>query len=178
VGYEVRRESEGELLPGAKPEIELRAWIRPEYVAERAEERLRGVLERMGFEFELRPSIEGRIVQMDVRPRSDSSLLIGRDGQNLEALEYLVNRMAIRCGREAPMVVVDVAEYRRKQFRGLERLVERAVKRARESGNEIELDAMPAATRKYLHNYLRRFEGITTFSRGEEPERYLVIISD
>lgn len=177
VDFEVRAEDE-DLLPGAKPEIEVRAWIRPEYVLERAEAHLREILSRMGIEFEIEPTIQNRIIELDVHAGNSSSLLIGRDGQNLAAIQYLINRMVLKSGREAPMVLIDVEGYKRRQFKELEDLVQRAVKRARQTGNEIELDPMPASTRKYLHNYLKRFEDIKTFSRGEEPERYLVIIAD
>lgn len=178
VEYEVTTESDEELLPGAKPQVEVRAWIRSEYVADQAEKHLRGILDCMGIEYEIDRDIQDRIVHLDVMAGKDSSILIGRDGQNLGALQYLINRMALRTGREAPMVVVDIQGYRRKEYADLERLVERAVKRARETGNEIELDPMSPSTRKYLHNFLTQFDGIKTFSRGEEPERYLVIISD
>ena len=178
VEYEVNAEDEDALLPGAKPEVELRAWIRPEYVADLAEGRLRKILELMEIEFTLSISIERRIVRLDVSAGDSSSLLIGRDGQNLDALQYLLNRMVLKSGREAPMVLVDIEGYRMRQYGEMESLVQRAVERARETGNEIELDPMPAFDRKYLHHYLTRFDGIKTFSRGEEPERYMVIIAD
>lgn len=178
IEYEVSTEDEDSLLPDAKPEIELRAWIRPEYVASRAEERLRALLDILGLDYSIECKIEDRIIRLNVTAGDDSSLLIGRDGQNLGALQYLISRMILRTGREAPMVLIDVEGYRERQYRSLENLVERAVTRARETGNEIELDSMSPLTRKYLHNYLRRFDDIKTFSRGEEPDRYLVIISD
>lgn len=178
VDYEVSSEPEDSLLPGATPQVEVRAWIRPEYIAEKAEAHLRRILDCMDVEYELSTSVDGRIIHLDVEAGDDSSILIGREGQNLAALQYLINRMVMRSGREAPMLLIDVEGYRAKQYEELESLVQRAVKRARETDNEIELDPMTAATRKYLHHYLRTFDGITTFSRGEEPDRYLVIISD
>lgn len=178
IDYEVRSESDEELLPDAKPEIEVRAWIRPEYVADQAEKRIGDILDLMGIEHELDIQIEERVVNVDILAKTASSLLIGRDGQNLDALQYLVNRMILRVGREAPLVVLDVEGYRRRQYEDLEKLVQRAVKRARETGNEIELDPMPSQDRKYLHHFLSRFDGVKTFSRGEEPDRYLVIIAD
>jgi len=178
IEFEVQTEADEDLLPGAQPQIELRAWIRPEYMAERAESRLRGMLDCFGLEYSLEVSIRERMIRMEILAGKQSSLLIGRNGQNLEALQYLVNRMVMKCGREAPMIFIDVEGYLQRQYRDLEELVRRAVERARESGNEIELDPMPSATRKYLHHFLRRYDGVTTFSRGEEPERYLVIIAD
>ncbi len=178
IEFRVETEPEEDLLPGARPQVQVRAWVRAEFVAERAEDRLRRLLEIIGVEYELQSQVSRDIIRLELRAPEDSALLIGRDGQNLNALQFLVNRMAAPSGREVPMILIDVEGYRARQYRPLERLVERAVKRARETGNEIELDPMLPATRKYLHNYLRRFKGVTTFSRGEEPERYLVIIAD
>ena len=176
--FEVKSESEDELLPGTKPEVELRAWIRPDYIGEKALDLVGDILDIIGIEFELETSVENRIIYLNVQAGDDSSLLIGRDGQNLSAIQYLLNRMLIKIAREAPMVLVDIEGYRKRQYVELEELVQRAVERARETGNEIELDPMMSVTRKYLHNYLRKFDDIKTFSRGDEPERYLVIISD
>ena len=96
IEYEVSTEDEDALLPGAKPEIELRAWIRPEYVASRAEERLRTLLDILGLDYSIERKIEDRIIKLNVTAGDDSSLLIGRDGQNLGALQYLISRMILR----------------------------------------------------------------------------------
>lgn len=177
IEYEVSTESDEELLEGAKPEIELRAWIRPEYIADQAADRLGDMFDIMGLEFDISTDPGDHIVRVDIEA-DDASLLIGRDGQNLDAFQYLVNRMIVSRVREAPMLLIDIQGYRRKELDPLEDLVERAISRARESGNEIELDSMPPLTRKYLHNYLRQYRDIKTFSRGQEPDRYLVIVSE
>ncbi len=178
IEYEVKTEAAEDLLPDAKPEIVVRAWIRPEYVAEKAGARVTEIVKLMGFDADVDVRVKDRIVRIEIDAGQDSSILIGREGQNLDALQYLINRMVLKIGREAPMILIDVQGYRDRQFNDLERLVERAVKRARETGNEIELDPMSPSERKYLHNYLTRHEGIKTFSRGDEPERYLVIVAD
>lgn len=178
IDYEVHSEAEDSLLAGAKPQIEMRAWIRSEFMAEKSEAHLRKVLDLMEFDYELSVSIKNRIVYLDLDAGEESSLLIGKGGQNLGALQYLINRMTLRSGREAPMVLIDIEGYRQRQYQDLEKLVNRAVDRARDTGNEIELDPMPPSDRKYLHNYLQQYDGVQTFSRGEEPERYLVIIAD
>lgn len=178
IEYVVNTDANEDLLPGAEPEVEVRAWIRPEYVAKIAEERLSDMLSLMGVDHDLTVTIKDRIIRIEIEAGDSSSILIGREGQNLDALQYLINRMVLRVGREAPMIILDVQSYRNRQYRDLEKLVERAVKRARETGNEIELDPMPSGDRKYLHHFLTNFPGVKTFSRGEEPERYLVIIAD
>jgi spoIIIJ-associated protein len=179
VSYEVTTESEDSLLPGAKPQLQIHVHIRPEYIADRAVEHVHAILNILDIEAEIGTETRGdEMIFIHISSKPAASLLIGRDGQNLDALQYLLNRMILRVGREAPMVIVDVENYRRRQFEKLERLAQKAVERARETGNEIELDPMPALERKYLHHYLRTHPGISTFSRGEEPERFMVIIAD
>lgn len=174
----ILEENDEDLLEGAEPEVEILAWIKPEWIAERAEKRLTELLEHMDIKARVDVTIEEWVVRLDVNAGKAANVLIGKDGQNLMALQYLINRMVLPTSRQAPMILIDIEGYRRKQFDQLEDLVERAVARARETGNEIELDSMPPSIRKYLHNYLRRHEDIKTFSRGEDPDRYLVIIAD
>lgn len=178
IDYTIEPEKDEELLPGAKPRLNMRVRVRPEYLAERAIAHLHAIFEILEIEAEITFEMLNTMVFVRISSEDAASLLIGRDGQNLDALQYLVNRMLLRGGREAPMVVIDVEDYRKRQFDALERLGQRAADRARETGNEIELDPMPALERKYLHHFLRTIDGVRTFSRGDEPERYLVILAD
>ncbi len=178
IEYEVRAEDEEELLPGARPQIQMHVRIRPQYLAEAAGAHITQMLEILGIEHRIEHDLRGDMVFVRIFSPSAGALLIGRDGSNLDALQYLANRMVLRSSRDAPMIVVDVEDYRQRQFEKLEALAERAVARARETGYEIELDPMPSLERKYLHYYLRDREGVRTFSRGEEPERYLVLTAD
>lgn len=178
IEYEVNLEAEAELLEGAQPQVEVHAWVKPSYIAQIAEDIVLDLMDLMLIQAEVVVKIEEGVIRVDVEAGKDASLLIGRDGQNLSSLQYLLNRMILREVADAPMVLLDVQGYLAKQFGELEDLCDRAVKRARETGNEIELDAMPPLVRKYLHNYLKRFEDVKTFSRGQDPDRYLVIVTD
>jgi spoIIIJ-associated protein len=178
VSYEIRSEAEEDLLPGARPQFQMHIRIRPEYLGEQAAGHLRAILDIVNIESEVQTEVRDEMVFVRVRTRSGASILIGRDGQNLDALQYLIARMVLRSSRDAPMMIVDVENYRGRQFSRLERLADRALDRARKTGNEIEMDPMPAIERKYLHYYLRNKPGVRTFSRGEEPERCLVLLAD
>lgn len=178
IEFEVNLEADAELLEGAKPQVEVHAWVKPGYIAEIAEDIVLDLMDLMRIEADVAVKIDEGVIRVDVEAGKDASLLIGRDGQNLSAMQYLLNRMILREVNEAPMVVLDVQGYLAKQFGELEDLCDRAVERARDTGNEIELDAMPPLIRKYLHNYLKRFDDIKTFSRGQDPDRYLVIVAD
>ena len=178
VEYTVSREDEDELLSNAKPQIELHIRVRREYVAEQAEKHLRGILDILGVEYELEVEEREGIVFINIVAEKDAPALIGRRGENLDAWQYLITRMIIRSGRDTPLVIIDIESYRQRQFEKLQKLAERAIKRARETGNEIELDPMPSLERKSMHHYRHREPDIRTFSRGDEPERYLVILSE
>ncbi len=176
--WEVRVEDADTLLPGARPQIQMHVRVRPEYLGEQAAVHLGRIFDILGIEARTNVDIKGDMVFVRVASPEAAAMLAGHDSSSLDALQYLVNRMVLRASREAPMVIIDVDDFRQRQFEKLERLADRAVAHARKTGNEIELDPMPPLERKYLHFYLRQFEGVKTFSRGEEPERCLVLIAD
>lgn len=178
VEFELVEASESQAEGEDAGQVELRVWVRPEYIAEVAEDIVLDLMDLMLIQAEVTVKLEEGMIRVDVEAGKDASLLIGRDGQNLSALQYLLNRMILREVGEAPMVLLDIQGYLAKQFGELEDLADRAVSRARETGNEIELDSMPPLVRKYLHNYLKRFDDVKTFSRGEDPDRYLVIVAE
>jgi spoIIIJ-associated protein len=102
-------------------------------------------------------------------------LLIGKHGQTIDALQYLVNAILARSGERPFEVVVDAAGYRARRQASLESLALRSADRALSSGAPVELDPMTAVERKMVHVRLKDFDGIETRSEGTEPNRYVVI---
>jgi spoIIIJ-associated protein len=108
---------------------------------------------------------------------ADLGMLIGRHGQTIDAIQYLLNAILYRRGEEGRKeVVVDAAGYRARRRATLEALAVRAAERAVRSDKEIELDPMTAVERKIVHLRLKEFEGVETESEGTEPNRYVVIV--
>jgi spoIIIJ-associated protein len=104
-------------------------------------------------------------------------MLIGRHGQTIDSIQYLLNAILYRRGDEVRKeVVVDAAGYRARRRATLEALAVRAAERAVRSDKEIELDPMTAVERKIVHLRLKEFEGVETESEGTEPNRYVVIV--
>lgn len=178
VTWQAQAEADEELLPGAKPRVLLQVRIRPQYLADMALDHVANMLDILGVPATVTQDFTDGIIFIRVESKEAAAVLIGRNGQNLDAFQHLVTRMILPVGVEAPMLVVDVEDYRQRQFDKLKGLIKRAVARAKETGNEIELDPMPSLERKFIHTLLRDVEGIKTFSRGAEPERSLVIIAD
>ena len=103
-------------------------------------------------------------------------LVIGKHGQTIDAIQYLINAIVWRGqGDERKPVVIDAAGYRARREATLDSLAVRSAERAASSGHEVELDPMTAVERKIVHVRLKEFPGVTTRSEGTEPNRFVVI---
>ena len=108
----------------------------------------------------------------------DMSLLIGRQGQTLDAIQELSRQVVGHRLDQRIRVLVDVEDYRKRRA---ERVVEKAraaAEAALDSGNEQELEPMDALERKIAHDAVAEIDGVSTESRGEDPDRYVVVFPD
>jgi spoIIIJ-associated protein len=109
----------------------------------------------------------------------DLGLLIGRHGQTIDAIQYLVNVIAWREHGDARKdVVVDAAGYRERRRETLEALAVRIADRVKASGEPAELEPMSSIERRIVHLRLKDVAGVSTRSEGEEPYRYVVVDPD
>jgi spoIIIJ-associated protein len=108
---------------------------------------------------------------------ADVALLIGRHGQTIDAVQYLLNAISHRVyGEDRKEVVVDAAGYRERRRATLEALAERTAEQVRGSGVRVELEPMTAVERKVVHLKLKELPGVETASEGTEPNRYVVVL--
>jgi spoIIIJ-associated protein len=108
---------------------------------------------------------------------ADVALLIGRHGQTIDAVQYLMNAISHRThGDERKEVIVDAAGYRDRRRVTLESLAVRTAQQVTTSGERVELDPMTAVERKVVHLKLKEFDGVETVSEGTEPNRYVVVL--
>jgi spoIIIJ-associated protein len=105
----------------------------------------------------------------------DLGVLIGRHGQTIDAVQYLVNAIVARREGERIEVVVDAAGYRARRRASLEALAVRCARRVLDSGERFELEPMTAVERKVVHLRLKEFDGVETSSEGTEPNRFVVV---
>jgi spoIIIJ-associated protein len=103
----------------------------------------------------------------------DVGLLIGKHGQTIDALQYVVNAAVFRQGVGKP-VTVDAAGYRDRRRATLEGIALRAAERA-ERGERVALEPMTSVERKVVHERLKEVAGVQTASDGTEPNRYVVV---
>jgi len=102
-------------------------------------------------------------------------LLIGRRGETLRSLQFMVNLLVSRRVQRWPQVVVDVGNYRQRRQESLEGLARRMAERVRQSGRPLTLEPMGAYERRIVHLALRGDTTIYTQSAGEGETRKVVI---
>jgi spoIIIJ-associated protein len=107
---------------------------------------------------------------------AESGVLIGRRGQTLDALEYLVNRVLAREEDRVGRIAVDSENYRERRRRSLEDLTHRLAERVRERGKPISLNPMSPRDRRTVHLALQGDLSLTTRSSGKGYFRKLSII--
>ena len=138
-----------------------------------------GLLTRMGIAATVDPAYEDGTMYVDVlgegRDDDDMGLLIGRYGQTLEALQELTRDAVIQRTGERSRIVVDVEDYKRRQRDRLEDRAREIANRVAKTGHEEELDPMNAFERKLVHDVVASVVGVTSESRGEDPDRRVVI---
>ena len=136
---------------------------------------LEHILGAMGVRarIELREDEESLVALLGGR---ELGLVIGKHGQTIDAIQYLVNAIIWRGQTdERKPVVVDAAGYRARREATLDALAVRSAERAVSSGRAVELEPMTAVERKVVHVHLKEFPGVTTRSEGTEPNRFVVI---
>ena len=106
----------------------------------------------------------------------DLSLIIGKEGQTLDALEYLVNLSLRRQNSQINYrVMLEAAGYRERRKKNLVALAERLAAKVKRTGRPVSLQPMPARERRIVHVALKEFKGIRTHSSGQGTNRKVVI---
>jgi spoIIIJ-associated protein len=100
---------------------------------------------------------------LDVKAE-DSGRLIGRQGQTLSELQYILNRLCFHQDPQAPKVMVDVGGYRAQAREALVQRAREAAEKVRRWGDIVELEPMNAFERRIVHNALRDDPQIETHS--------------
>ena len=157
---------------------------RPEPTGDELEEQADAVadfveelLARMGIDGIAEPTSEGGRMYVDVvdAPEEDLSILIGRQGQTLDAIQELTRQVVSRQLGQRVRVIVDVQDYRKRRDRELVARARAVAEEVSRDGTERELEPMNALERKLVHDAVAHIDGAESTSRGEDPARYVVI---
>jgi spoIIIJ-associated protein len=105
----------------------------------------------------------------------DLGIAIGRDGRNMQALEYIINLIGRRKKIIDRNIIIDIKDYRKKKIEKIKKTAIAMAKKAINEGRKIALRPMCAYERKIIHNILADFKDVSTRSRYEEPNRRIII---
>lgn len=133
------------------------------------------VLDLAELEAKVHPTaINGKYVNLEIDGK-DVAYLVGRQGEVLNAFQYLVNVMAAKQFGNGVRVVLDGGNYRKRREDALKRMASQIAEQVIERQEEAVLDALPAFERRVVHQAIVEISGVTTYSEGEEPNRRVVI---
>ena len=118
------------------------------------------------------PEVGGPIIDLT---GEDSGLLIGRRGQTLQALQFLVNLIVRKELGENVRVLLDVERYRQRRETSLRDMATKVAARVAQSNRSITLEPMPPADRRIVHTTLTDHPGVTTESTGVGDNRKVTI---
>ena len=104
-----------------------------------------------------------------------ASDLIGYRGECLNALSYISSVIENENAQRKTRVILDIENYRAKREATLCGLADTMAKKVLKTGKSVKLEPMCANDRRIIHTALQNVEGVTTVSKGTEPNRYLVI---
>jgi len=141
---------------------------------ERARAVLEGILARMGLESKVSVREEPERMVLEVSG-GETGMVIGKKGQTLDALQFLMNKIINRDREGTKQIVVDSEGYRGRRAEALVALAKRLAEKVVRSGKPVEMEPMPPGDRRIVHVALSDYPGVSTHSEGDGPLRVLVI---
>lgn len=173
--YEVKEEgSSGFLGIGARPAV-IKASVK--YSAEdNAKKFLQDVFETMKMEvvIEIQYQEEDHIMDIELKGE-EMGVLIGKRGQTLDSLQYLVSLVVNKEAEEYIRIKLDTENYRQRRKETLENLAKNIAYKVKRTKRPVTLEPMNPYERRLIHSALQNDKYVTTHSEGEEPFRKVVV---
>ncbi|WP_287194048.1 RNA-binding cell elongation regulator Jag/EloR [Syntrophothermus sp.] len=142
---------------------------------EKVRETLVNILNSMKLDYEIQKAeFNDGVVRVNIVGK-DMGLLIGRKGETLNSLQFLLGLMVNKDRQEKVRVVLDVEDYRLKREESLKNLALKLSDKVKRTRKSIVMRPMSPQERRIVHTVLQNDPSIVTFSQGEEPNRKVVI---
>jgi spoIIIJ-associated protein len=135
---------------------------------------LRELLVNMGVlaQVEIFKRKDGTILNINGK---DLGILIGKHGQTLDAIQYLVNLAVNKDQMEKERIIIDVEGYRRRREETLRKLALRIADKVKREKRKQVLEPMSPQERRIIHATLQEYKEVFTYSEGEDPYRHVII---
>ena len=144
--------------------------------ASRAEDYLNSLFEKLGVEVRLTTNYEDEKINISMDCDEETvGYIIGRRGDNLDALQYLTSLVVNKGGESYIRVSLDIEGYREKREETLIRLAKSKAAVVSRTHRSITLEPMNPNERRIIHSTLQEFKNIYTYSVGDDPNRRIVI---
>jgi len=140
----------------------------------KAKDILEQIMQTMNLDVDINVKEESEKVFVNING-PDLGILIGRRGETLDALQYLVNLSANKSSEKRKRILIDIEGYRRRREDTLKKLALKLADKARQRGRNVVLEPMNSMERKIIHTALQDRADIYTFSEGDEPYRKIII---
>lgn len=167
--------SKGFLGIGAK-ETRIRVTKKND-VIETARSFLSNILNQMSINAKLEIEQNDEVLSINMIGE-DMAILIGKRGQTLDSLQYLVSLVVNKEREDYLRVVLDTENYRAKRKETLEALAEKLASKVKKSRKNVILEPMNPYERRIIHSALQNNPSVSTKSEGEEPYRKVIIYYD
>ena len=174
--YQVVEEgSSGFLGIGAKPAV-IKVAVKKSSVEEVARAFLNDVFQAMNMEVVIDIKYNEEEKSMDIElSGNEMGVLIGKRGQTLDSLQYLVSLVVNKESEEYIHVKVDTENYRQRRKETLENLAKNIAYKVKRTKRSVSLEPMNPYERRIIHSALQNDKYVTTHSEGEEPFRRVVV---
>ena len=174
--YEVIEEgSNGFLGLGAKPAVN-KAGVKALSPKEEAKKFLADVFAAMDMIVTVDVSYDEAEKNMDIDLSGEEmGVLIGKRGQTLDSLQYLVSLVVNKDAEDYIRVKVDTENYRLRRKETLENLAKNIAYKVKRTKRSVSLEPMNPYERRIIHSALQNDRYVTTYSEGEEPFRHVVV---
>ena len=139
-----------------------------------AQEVLENLLEKMQEKAAVSAQMEDDRISLCIET-DDAGLLIGKQGQTLDALQYLVTKMLVKKSRRKVRIAIDVEAYRARHHEALALLAQKYGEKVKKSGKPITLNPMNPYDRRIIHMALQEDKDLKTTSRGEGLYKKVII---
>jgi spoIIIJ-associated protein len=137
---------------------------------------LSNVTSKMGMDVEFVTDYNDEDKKMNVEIKGDGlGLLIGRRGETLDALQYLTNIIINKNNDDYIKVTIDAENYRERREDALVTLAKRTAAKAVKYRKNMVIEPKNPYERRIIHESLQDYDGVTTYSIGEEPNRKVVV---
>ena len=161
-------------LIGAKPAV-IRAK-KIETIDDKATDFLKDVFEAMGLSVDVDVKMNEEEKEMDINLSGDEmGILIGKRGQTLDSLQYLVSLVVNKESEDYLRVKLDTENYRERRKETLETLAKNIAYKVKRTRRSVSLEPMNPYERRIIHSALQNDKYVFTRSEGEEPFRHVVI---